>query len=123
MSEKQISKSNFLLTILGCLGAFLVFGLIIFIAYLPNRPPPVDSEIIAERQIKADEARAAGIKKISNLEIIDLDAGIARIPIEDAMLLAVSSYLEDDLNSADNDRKKEIILSAETSEFSEEIIP
>ena len=92
MSEAKISKSNNFLTFLGCLGAFLVFVLIIFIAYLPNRPKRVDAQVYATRQAKADESRAAGIQKLTNYELIDAEAGIVRIPIEDAISLTIASY-------------------------------
>ena len=92
MSETQISKSNTLLTFLGCLGAFLVFVLIIFISYLPNRPERVDAQVYATRQAKADESRAAGIQKLTNYELIDAEAGTARIPIEEAISLTISGY-------------------------------
>ena len=92
MSEAKISKSNTFLTFLGCLGALLVFVLIIFIAYLPNRPERVDAQVYATRQAKADESRAAGIQKLTNYELIDSEAGIARIPIEDAISLTIISY-------------------------------
>ena len=92
MPKTPISKSNFLLTILGSLGAILIFALILFLAYLPNRPDPVDAVVVADRQAKADESRAAGIKKLSSLELIDLNSGIVRIPIEDAMRHTVEMY-------------------------------
>lgn len=92
MSQTQISKSNTLLTFLGCLGAFLVFVLIIFIAYLPNRPERVDAQVYATRQAKADESRAAGVQKLTNYEVIDAKAGTARIPIEEAISLTIASY-------------------------------
>ena len=92
MSETKISKSNTFLTFLGCLGAFLVFVLIIFIAYLPNRPERVDAQVYATRQAKADESRAAGIQKLTNYELIDAEAGIVRIPIEDAISLTIARY-------------------------------
>ena len=92
MSEAKISKSNTFLPFLGCLGAFLVFVLIIFIAYLPNRPERVDAQVYATRQAKADESRAAGIQKLTNYELIDAEAGIVRIPIEDAISLTIASY-------------------------------
>ena len=92
MSETQISKSNTLLTFLGCLGAFLAFVLIIFIAYLPNRPERVDAQVYATRQAKADESRAAGIRKLTNYELIDAEAGTARIPIEEAISLTIAGY-------------------------------
>ena len=92
MSETQISKSNTFLTFLGCLGAFLVFVLIIFVAYLPNRPERVDAQVYATRQAKADESRAAGVQKLTNYELIDAEAGTARIPIEEAISLTIASY-------------------------------
>lgn len=92
MSESQVSKSNSLLTFLGSLGAILIFVLILFIAYLPNRPDAVNAETTAARQAKADEARAAGIKKLSTYEVIDASAGTVRIPIEEAMQLTVDAY-------------------------------
>ena len=92
MSEAKISKSNTFLTFLGSLGAFLVFVIIIFIAYLPNRPERVDAQVYATRQAKADESRAAGIQKLTNYELIDAEAGIVRIPIEDAISLTIASY-------------------------------
>lgn len=92
MSETQVSKSNHLLTFLGSLGAILIFVLILYIAYLPNRPEPVDAQVSADRQAKADEARAAGIKKLTSLEVMDADTAVSRIPIEDAMKVTVSAY-------------------------------
>ena len=92
MSESQVSKSNTLLSFLGAVGAILIFVLILFVAYLPNRPAPVDAAVVADRQLKADEARANGIKKLTSLEVIDAEAGVARIPIEDAMLITVEAY-------------------------------
>ena len=92
MSKTQISKSNTFLTFLGCLGALLVFVLIIFVAYLPNRPERVDAQVYASRQAKADESRAAGVQKLTNYELIDAEAGTARIPIEEAISLTIASY-------------------------------
>jgi hypothetical protein len=84
-----------MLTFLGSLGAILIFALILFVAYLPNRPAPVDAQVLADRQARADEARAAGIKKLTSLEVIDAEAGTARIPIEDAMLATVEAYKQE----------------------------
>ena len=81
MSASKVSQSNSLLSFLGSLGAILIFALILLIAYLPNRPAPVDAQVVADRQVKADEARAAGIKKLTNLEVVNAETGTARIPI------------------------------------------
>lgn len=92
MSEKEASKSKYLLTFLGVIGAFLTFVLVVFVAYLPNRPAPVDHEVIRERQERADASRAAGRGKLQGYEVLDAQAGTVRIPIERAMNLTVSAY-------------------------------
>ncbi|MGJ8649798.1 MAG: hypothetical protein ACSHX4_05520 [Opitutaceae bacterium] len=68
MSEQEVSKCNFLLTFLGSLGAILIFALIIFVAYLPNRPDAVDTQVVADRQAKVDEIRAQGVAKLGNID-------------------------------------------------------
>jgi len=92
MSATQVSKSNLLLSFLGGLGAILIFILILFVAYLPNRPEPVNEQASVDRQAKADEARAAGIQKLSSYEVVNAAEGTVRIPIADAMELTVASY-------------------------------
>lgn len=92
MSDTQASKNSGLLTFLGSLGGILIFALIIWIAYLPNRPEPVNAQAAADRQAKADEARAAGIAKITSTEVIDADSGKVRIPVDQAMKLLVEDY-------------------------------
>jgi hypothetical protein len=92
MSETNASKGHFWPTFFGSLGAILIFGLIIFLAYLPNRAAPINEEVSATRRAKAAESRAAGIQKISNFEMINAESGIARIPIADAMSLTVAAY-------------------------------
>jgi hypothetical protein len=92
MAEKEVSQSTTLLTFLGSLGAILIFALIIFIAYLPNRPDAVDAQTTANRQAKADEARAQGLAKLNGYELINAETGSARIPVEVAMEMTVSAY-------------------------------
>ncbi len=116
MSKTSISKSNFLFTILGSLGAILIFALILFLAYLPNRPDPVDSAVVADRQAKADESRAAGIKKLSSLELIDSNTGIVRIPIEDAMRYTVEMYKTKKVTPSLGETKVVSDLANETAE-------
>ncbi|MDC0497451.1 hypothetical protein OAN72_00600 [bacterium] len=92
MSDTQATKGSSLLTFLGSLGGILIFFLIIWIAYLPNRPEPVNALATADRQAKADEARAAGIAKVTTTEVIDADLGTVRIPVDQAMKLLVEDY-------------------------------
>jgi hypothetical protein len=92
MSQSEVSSSNKLLSFTGAVGAILVFALILYVAYLPNRPAPVDQQVNDARQAKADEARAAGEAKLNGYEIINAEAGTVRIPIEDAMESTVAAY-------------------------------
>lgn len=92
MSNTEVSKSNFLFTFLGSLGALLIFILIIFVAYLPNRPAPVDAAIIEQRQQTADEARATSSSKLQGYAVINAEAGTVRIPIGEAMQMTVDSF-------------------------------
>jgi hypothetical protein len=83
-------QNTTLLTFLGSVGAILIFAVIIYLAYLPNRPAPINEAIAAERQAKADEARAAGIAKLTNYAVSG--TGAVQIPIEEAMKLVVEEY-------------------------------
>ncbi|MEM1222490.1 MAG: hypothetical protein AAGH40_06970 [Verrucomicrobiota bacterium] len=99
MAEK-VSFPNFIFTFLGILGAILIFALLLFIAYLPNRPVPADQAVVEERQLKADEARAAGKAKLTGYEVINAEAGTVRIPIEEAIELTMKEYSATDADDA-----------------------
>jgi len=89
MSEQTSSKS-FLPTFLGSLGAILIFVLIIFLAYLPNRAEPINQAAAEERRAKADQAEAEGIAKITKYAVNG--DGSIQIPVESAMGLVVEDY-------------------------------
>lgn len=95
MSENEVSKSSRGLTFIGALGAMLIFALIILIAYLPNRPDPVNAEIAATRKLKALGSIAEGKSKLQGYAVINADAGLVRIPIERAMEQTLSRYQAD----------------------------
>jgi hypothetical protein len=92
MSEKEPSSLNQLYTFLGCLGAIASFALIAFIAYLPQQADPADQAVKEQRQIKADEARAAGIAKLDSFAVVNAEKGIVRIPVDSAMDAVVQQY-------------------------------
>jgi hypothetical protein len=92
MSQSELSPGSRLLSLTGIIGAILVFAVILFVAYLPSRPDPVDQAVNEARQATADEARAAGVAKLTSFEVIDEAAGTVRIPIQDAMELTVAAY-------------------------------
>lgn len=92
MSQPELSNSSRLLSLVGIIGAILAFAAILFVAYLPSRPDPIDQAVNQERQAKADQARAAGLAKLVGFEVIDAEAGTVRIPIVDAMNSTVAAY-------------------------------
>ena len=87
---EQTPNKSFLPTFLGSLGAILIFALIIFLAYLPNRPEPINKAASEARQAKADEARAAGLAKITKYAANP--DGSVQIPVEAAMDLVIEDY-------------------------------
>lgn len=84
------SSPNKLFTFLGSIGAILIFVLILYVAYLPNRPEPIDAAANAARQAQADETRAAGQAKITDYAVAA--DGSVQIPIEEAMQLILKDY-------------------------------
>ncbi len=92
MSQPESLKINRLLSLTVIVGAILVFAVILYVAYLPGRPPAVDQEVNEKRGQKADETRAAGLSKINGYEVINEEAGLVRIPIEEAMESTVMRY-------------------------------
>lgn len=92
MSQSELSNSSRLLSFVGIIGAILVFAVILLVADMPGNTTAVDQVANEARQAKADEARAAGAAKLTGFEVIDAEAGIVRIPIEDAMEATVAEY-------------------------------
>ena len=92
MSQKESFTVNRLLSLAGIVGVILVFAVILYVAYLPGRPPAVDYKVAEERKQNADETRAAGQAKITGYEVVDAEAGLVSIPIDDAMDLTVVEY-------------------------------
>ena len=92
MSKTEPPKVNHLLSLTGIVGTILIFAVILYVAYLPGRPPAVNSKIAEKRKQTADETRAAGLAKITGYEIIDAETGFVRIPIEEAMNSTVEAY-------------------------------
>ena len=68
----------------------MVFALVIYLAYLPNRPAPIDAVANQERKAKAEEAIAGGQAKI--FEYAVAADGSIRIPVEAAMSIVLKEY-------------------------------
>ncbi len=83
------SDSNVLLSAGGWIGAFFLFALIVFIAYLPNRSVSMeDEEAKVRHSIRAD-IDARQIRLSQNYDWVNRNDGVVRLPIDRAMELTV----------------------------------
>jgi len=85
----ETSHSNYILSILGGLGSMLIVLFILLVAYIPNRPAPVDHEAIEVRKERLAELRSKERNKTTTYAWVNRDEDQVRIPVERAMQLAV----------------------------------
>lgn len=83
----ETSHSNYYLSFAGAVGSLLLFLFIIFIAYLPNRPSPVNEGIVENRLNNLATVRAAQTDAATTYAWIDEKKGTVRIPVTQAMTL------------------------------------
>lgn len=95
MSDAAPKSGFFATTAVAVIGGFLIFVLILIIAYLPNKPEPLpqgtktpEERAAILRDLRAREAAAA-----NSYGWVDQPKGIVRVPIERAMQLTL-----DDIN-------------------------
>jgi hypothetical protein len=84
-------KSGFFVTAVAVIGGFLIFILILVIAYLPNKPAPLPegTKTPEERATILRELRAKETAAATSYGWVDQTKGVVRIPIERAMQLTV----------------------------------
>ena len=88
-SIEQPTFSNYTLSIIGALASLLLFLFIMFVAYLPTRPEPVDASIVEERTGRLETHQAEQQALVNTCEWIDEQNGIARIPVAHAKEIIV----------------------------------
>jgi len=84
-------KSGFFVSAVAVIGGFLIFVLILVIAYLPNKPAPLPegTKTPEERAAILSELRAKETAAAKSYGWVDQTKGVVRIPIERAMQLTV----------------------------------
>jgi hypothetical protein len=91
MSDRRANPSflNQFISVAAILGCFAVFGLLLYLTYLPNRPVgfPVGSVPPAERAARLSKLRADEASLADRYSWVDQDKGIVRLPIERGMEL------------------------------------
>jgi len=95
MSETE-GKTNgrrpILPTFIGGIAALLIFLLILFVAYLPNRGEAVGARKKEQRLEHLRETRASQTDRITGYDVVNAKKGVVRIPVERAMELTVEDY-------------------------------
>ncbi len=87
----EAPQSGFFTTAVAVIGGFLIFILILVIAYLPNRPAPLPegTRTPQERAIILSEMRAKETAALTTYGWVDQSKGIVRIPIDRAIQLTI----------------------------------
>jgi hypothetical protein len=91
MSDRRANPSflNQFVSVVAIFGSFAVFGLLLYMTYMPNRPDriPVGSVPPEERAARLSELRAEEADLANRYTWIDQEKGIVRLPIERGMEL------------------------------------
>jgi hypothetical protein len=94
MSEVRAKESpsgrQVMLSALGFIGAFLLFVLILYVSYVPDRSPTVDHSYREARKAGIEEVRIRQLDLISTYGWIDREMGVVRVPVDRAMELVVN---------------------------------
>jgi nicotinamide mononucleotide adenylyltransferase len=88
-TEKEPSDNTVLVSALGWLGVFLLFLLIVGVAYLPNRAVSQEERNVAERMTIRNTVRGEQALLVGEYQWVNQAEGVVRIPVEKAMELVV----------------------------------
>lgn len=91
MSDKPAASKNFLVTLAAAIGGFAIFLLILYIAYLPQKPAPLPegSKTPAERAATLADLRAKDKAATTTYGWIDQSKGVVRLPTDRAVELTI----------------------------------
>lgn len=78
---------NYLLTVIASLVFILLFGIILYVAYVPTRPDPVLQADAEMRKSRLIEVKGKAEETLNSYGVVDPQNKVVRIPIELAMEL------------------------------------
>jgi hypothetical protein len=81
-----------MLAALGFIGIFLIFVVILYVGYVPDRSQTIDGAYRAARKAGIDEVRSRQRELVSTYGWVDRENGIVRIPVDRAMDLVVTEH-------------------------------
>ena len=91
MSDNSPTPKNFWVTLAAIIGGFAIFLLILFIAYLPQKPAPLPegTKTPAERTALLADLRAKEKAATTTYGWVDQAAGVVRLPTDRAVELTI----------------------------------
>jgi len=91
MSDAVPSKPSFGLTFAAAIGGFVIFVVILLVAYLPKQPAPLGDGVKTSEQRKAAlaELRAREAKVSTGYAWIDSSKGVVQLPLDRAIELTL----------------------------------
>ena len=92
MSDAVPSKSSLGLTFLAAIGGFVIFVVILLIAYLPQKPAAIVGDGVKtpeQRKAALVELRAHETKIASGYGWVDQSKGVVQLPIDRAVELTL----------------------------------
>ena len=91
MSDAAPSKPSFGLTLVAAIGGFVIFLVILLVAYLPKQAAPLGDGVKTSEQRKAalSELRAREAKVATGYGWIDQSKGVVQLPLDRAVELTL----------------------------------
>ncbi|HTJ78812.1 MAG TPA: hypothetical protein VL357_07420 [Rariglobus sp.] len=92
MSDAAPSKSSFGLTFLAAIGGFVIFVVILLVAYLPQKPAAIIGDGVKtpeQRKAALAELRAHETKVATSYAWVDQSKGVVQLPIDRAIELTL----------------------------------
>lgn len=88
------SKTSTTLSIVGIVGSFLLFVLILGLAYAPEKTNAVDMQLRASRKQMLEQNKAEQQQLLEGYAVVDAQNKIVRIPLERAIELTIAELGE-----------------------------
>ena len=92
MSSQPARERTGLAYLAGILGSFLIVAALVWAMQRYTQPPPLGEDRVAVRKKALADLRAAEATELENYGWIDQAKGVVRLPITEAMKLALRDW-------------------------------
>ena len=92
MSSQPARERTGLAYLAGILGSFLIVAALVWAMQRYTQPPPLGEDRVAVRKKALTDLRAAEATELENYGWIDQAKGVVRLPIAEAMKLALRDW-------------------------------